>query len=406
MTASFAQPDTTEAASYHAKLVNAKQDYECVRTLDQLKKWLVDARNVGHLAIDTETDSLRACTAKLVGISLATVPGKACYIPIGHVDPNTAPSDGGFSFDTAVAPQQLAIKDVVAVLRDLLADETVLKIGHNLKYDMQVLAQHDLHIMGYDDTMLLSYVLAAGAHGHGLDDLAMMHLQHKMISFDEVTGTGKARITFDRVPLDKATDYAAEDADFTLRLWHFLKPQVAQQKVMRVYERIERPLVPVVAGMETSGVRIDPVVLKEQGYGIDKRLQVLETEIHQLAGGPFNVASPKQLGDILFGQMALPGGTKGKTGAYSTSSDVLEPLAEQGHEIAARVLDWRGLAKLKSTYIEALPQQIDARTGRVHTSFSLVGAATGPPVIDRAQPAEYSYTYRRWPCHSPRLCCC
>ena len=367
-------PAATTAADY---LVSAKQEYETVQDIARLKWWVEAARSAGHMAVDTETDSLRACTAKLVGISLAIAPGKACYIPVGHVDPDSAPADGGFSFDSAPAPKQIPIRDIVDALRDILLDEATLKIGHNLKYDMQVLAQHGLNIISYDDTMLLSYSLAAGLHGHGLDDLAQMHLNHKMISFDEVTGTGKARITFDRVPLDKATSYAAEDADFTLRLWHFLKPQIAQHHLTRVYERIERPLVPVVAGMETAGVRIDPAVLREQGAGINKRLQKLEEEIHKLAGHSFNVASPKQLGEVLFVEQGLSGGVKGKNGAYSTSSDVLEPLADAGNELAAKVLDWRGLAKLISTYIEALPEQIDARTGRVHTSFSLVGAATG-----------------------------
>ena len=352
-------------------------DYELIQTPDRLRWWVNAARANGHVAIDTETNSLTACTAKLVGVSLAIAAGKACYIPVGHVDPDTAPAEGGFSFDTKAAPKQLSAAEVADALRDLLADPATLKIGHNLKYDMQVLAQHDLKIVSYDDTMLLSYALSAGLHGHGLDDLAELYFQHKMIAFEDVCGTGKNKITFDRVPLDKATDYAAEDADFTLRLWHLLKPRLAQQHVTRVYERCERPLVPVVALMETTGIHVDSDVLRQQGHGIGKRLQVLEEEIHALAKHPFNVGSPKQLGDVLFAEMGLPGGSKGKTGAYSTASDVLEPLAEQGHEIVAKVLDWRGLAKLKSTYIDALPEQINPKTGRVHTSFSLVGAATG-----------------------------
>jgi len=198
--------------------------------------------------------------------------------------------------------------------------------------------------------------LAAGLHGHGLDELAQLHFQHKMIAYDDVTGTGKSRITFDRVPLDKATDYAAEDADYTLRLWYLLKPQIAQQHVSRVYERIERPLVPVVASMERLGVRIDPDVLRHQSQGFATRLQKLEEDIHKLAGHAFNVGSPKQLGEVLFGEMGLAGGSKGKTGAYSTASDVLEPLAEMGHDIVTKVLDWRGVAKLKSTYTDALPE--------------------------------------------------
>ena len=342
--------------------------------MDQLRPWVEKAREQGYVAVDTETTSLTPCTARLVGISLAVAAGKACYIPLTHVDPN---ADGGSLFDAPQVPMQMPMGACVEALRDLFADPAVLKIAHNLKYDLQVLAQHGLNVAPYDDTMLLSYVMGAGAHGHGLDELAMRHFQHKMISFSDVTGTGRARISFDKVPLEKARDYAAEDADIALRLWLLLKPLVAQQHVMRVYERLERPLVPVVAAMESAGVRIDPAVLQAQSVELTKRMMLLESEIHALAGHAFNVGSPKQLGEVLFGEMHLAKGEKGKTGAYTTSSDVLEPLAEQGHAIVAKVLDWRALAKLKSTYADALPQQIDAKTGRVHTSFSLVGAATG-----------------------------
>jgi DNA polymerase-1 len=352
-------------------------DYELVQTEERLKWWVDAARANGFVALDTETDSLTACTAKLVGLSLAITPGKACYIPINHIDPNATPSDGGFAFETASTPQQIGLQTLVAHIKDLLIDPATLKVAHNLKYDAQVLGQHGLVVEPFDDTMLLSYVLGAGAHGHGLDELAMRYFQHKMISFDEVTGTGKNRITFDRVPLDKAVAYAAEDADYALRLWQALKPQIAQQHVTRVYERIERPLVPVVAQMERTGVRIDADILRAQSEGFAIRMQKLESEIHALAGHSFNVGSPKQLGDVLFGEMGLVGGTKGKTGAYSTASDVLEPLAEAGHEIVIKLIDYRSVAKLKSTYTDALPLQISGKTGRIHTSFSLVGAATG-----------------------------
>jgi DNA polymerase I len=371
--------DTSLAATGEGDVAirNAPADYELVQTESRLKWWVEAARANGYVAIDTETDSLSACTTKLVGVSLAIAPGKACYIPVGHIDPNTAPADGGFSFGGDKAPKQIDVKIVAKLLRDLLRDSATLKIAHNLKFDAQVLGQHGLIVEPYDDTMLLSYVLAAGLHGHGLDELAMLHCQHKMITFDEVTGTGKSRITFDRVPLDKAVAYAAEDADFTLRLWLLLKPQIAQQHVTRVYERIERPLVPVVANMETCGVRIDPEILRQQSHGFAVRLQKLEGEIHKLAGHPFNVGSPQQLGNVLFAEMGLPGGAKGKNGAYSTASDVLEPLADAGHEIVAKLLDWRSVAKLKSTYTDALPEQISPKTGRVHTSYNMVGAATG-----------------------------
>ena len=379
-TRSSAEKDTPTAISVYANpppQPDLRKDYELIQTEERLKWWVEAARAAGTIAIDTETDSLTACTAKLVGISLAIAPGKACYIPLSHIDPNAAPADGGFSFDNAPAPLQLKISQAVSHLRDLLQDSTILKIAHNLKYDAQVLGQHGLIVEPYDDTMLLSYALAAGKHGHGLDELTQLHCQHKMISYDEVTGTGKSRITFDRVPLDKALAYAAEDADYALRLWHILKPQIAQQNVTRIYERIERPLVPVVANMEKLGVRIDPDILRAQSHGFAERMQKLESEIHALAGHGFNVGSPKQLGEVLFAEMGLPGGFKGKTGAYSTASDVLEPLAEAGHEIVVKLLDWRSIAKLKSTYTDSLPEQIDPRTERIHTSFSLVGASTG-----------------------------
>lgn len=390
------QPRTsTQPTDHHASTAQALSGpvlyptnelaYELVQTETELDKWVEAARAAGIVAIDTETDSLTASTAKLVGISMAVAPGRACYIPVGHINPQAAPTDasfgglgGGFSFNDVPAPPQLSLSTVIKHLRELLIDPTVLKIAHNLKYDLQVLGQHGLNVTPYDDTMLLSYVLSAGLHGHGLDDLAMLHFQHKMVSFDDVTGTGKSRITFDRVPLDKATAYAAEDADFTLRLWHLLKPHIAQQHVTTVYERIERPIVPVVAAMETLGVRIDPAILRQQSQGFAQRMQTLEAEIHALAGHPFNVASPKQLGEVLFEEMGLPGGARSaKSGAFSTASDVLEPLAEAGHEIVIKLVDYRSVAKLKSTYTDALPEQISAKTGRVHTSFSLVGASTG-----------------------------
>ncbi len=351
------------------------QHYMLIQDAADLREWLAPVAEQGYLALDTETTSLTPSTTTLVGISLARAPGQACYIPLNHRDPQAGDGD---SFDFGGArPKQMALADAVAILAPVFADPALLKIAHNLKFDMQVLAQHGLAIAPYDDTMLLSFVMAAGAHGHGLDELAQLHCGHQMIAFKDVAGSGKGQITFDRVPLDKACEYAAEDADFTLRLWLRLKPQIAQQHVTRVYERTERPLVPVVAAMETAGVCIDPAVLRGLSNDFAQRMFTLETDIHRLAGHEFNVGSPKQLGEVLFGELGLPGGEKGKNGAYSTSSDILEPLAEQGHEIVAKLLDWRALAKLMSTYTDALQEQIAPKTGRVHTSFSLVGAATG-----------------------------
>ncbi len=351
--------------------------YTLIQDVAALRPWIARAKEQGYIALDTETDSLLPSTTKLVGVSLAVAEGEACYIPLAHVDPDAATQEGGFAFEPLKAPQQIKPAALADALRELLADPSVIKIAHNLKFDAQVLGQHGLTIAPYDDTMLMSYVLGAGLHGHSLDELALRHFQHKMISFNEVTGTGRARVTFDRVPLDKAAPYAAEDADYALRLWLTLKPRLVAEHLVNVYERLERPLIPVVAAMEKAGILIDRAVLKTQSGQLALRLQALEEEIHGLAGHAFNVGSPKQLGDVLFSEMGLQGGAKGKAGAYSTSHDVLEPLAEGGSEIAVKVLDWRGLSKLKSTYTDALPEQISPKTGRVHTSFSLVGAATG-----------------------------
>jgi DNA polymerase-1 len=372
--------ESSQAASVPEPFVatDTPVHYELIQDIDALRPWIARAKEQGFVALDTETDSLLPSTASLIGVSLALGEGKACYIPLGHVDPESAPAqEGGFVFDKPKVPKQIPISHFANEVRGLFADPSVLKIAHNLKYDAQVLGQHGLSVVSYDDTMLMSYVLGAGLHGHGLDELAMRYFQHKMISFDEVTGTGRARITFDRVPLDRARAYAAEDADFALRLWLVLKPRLLEEGLVTVYERLERPLVPVVAEMEKAGVLIDRMELKKQSGELAKRLQILEADIHALAGHPFNVGSSKQLGDVLFGEMGLQGGSKGKTGAYSTSHDVLEPLAEAGHDVVAKVLDWRGLAKLKSTYTDTLPEQVSPKTGRVHTSFSLVGAATG-----------------------------
>lgn len=361
-----------------AALIRASADYMLVQNESQLKAWVAEIKEQGFVAIDTETDSLVASQAQLVGISLATKAGRACYIPLGHVKQGgVAGRAGELDLGGQAVPHQLGRAKAIELLKPILEDESILKIGHNLKYDWQVLAQHGVNVNPVDDTMLLSFVLAAGLHGHGLDELAELHLQHKMISYNEVTGTGQKRISFAEVPLEQACAYAAEDADYTLRLYHFLKPRVRAEGLMAFYERIERPMVHTVAHMERAGVKIDETVLAELSRDFTERLGILETAIVKEAGVPFNIASPKQMGEVLFDKLGLPGGKKGKTGAYSTSSDVLEPLAEQGHTIVEKILDWRALAKLKSTYTDSLPQQIAPRTGRVHTSFSLVGAATG-----------------------------
>lgn len=347
-------------------------NYTCIQDASVLKQWIEEARAAGVVAVDTETSSLVPSTTRLVGVSLSHAPGRACYIPLGHVGEN----EGELALGAA-APKQVPLAEAIALLKPLLEDDAVLKIGQNMKFDWQVFAQHGIALTPYDDTMLLSYVLDNGLHGHGMEELSETFLGHKGIAYADVCGTGKKQITFDMVPLDKATAYAAEDADITLRLWLELKPRLVQEGFATLYETIERPLVQVVAEMERDGVLVDAGVLRGLSQQFATRMSVLEEEIIKLAGQEFNVGSPKQLGEILFDKLGLPGGTKGKTGAYSTDADVLETLAEAGHEIASKVLEWRQFQKLRSTYTESLPEQISPKSGRVHTSFALALTTTG-----------------------------
>ncbi|MBX3453425.1 DNA polymerase I [Ferrovibrio sp.] len=371
--AQLIDPDTprlqAEAATPEAAPEAA---YELVQDIEALRRWVAEAEAAGILAVDTETTDLSPTRADLVGISLSTGPGRACYIPVGH----GAPNGDGLDLGGGGRPKQIPLADVVAALKPLLIDASVLKVGQNIKYDMVVLARHGLHVTPYDDTMLLSYALDAGKHGHGMDELAERHLGHSTIKYDDVTGTGKARITFDRVPLDKALNYAAEDADITLRLHRLLKPRLLAEKRTRLYEEIERPLPAVVAEMELAGIKVDKAELNRLSADFAGRMADLERKAHDLAEESFNLGSPKQLGEILFDKMKLPGGKKGKTGAYGTGADILEDLAAQGHDLPRVVLDWRQLQKLKSTYTDALQEQIGT-DGRVHTSFSLAATSTG-----------------------------
>jgi DNA polymerase-1 len=355
---------------------------ELIQDEAALARWVADAREAGRVAVDTETTSLDPFRAALVGVSLG-LKGRACYIPLGHVGQAAQGTfdlgdlgDGGKT-SQGKAPKQIPLKRAVAALKPLLEDPTVLKIGQNIKYDMQVLARHGVAIRPFDDTMLLSYVLEGGLHGHGMDELSELHLGHKTIAFSDVTGTGKSQITFDRVALDKALAYAAEDADVTYRLHEVLKPRLAAERLVTVYETLERPLVPVLAAMEREGVKVDAGELRRLSDDFAKRLAHLEGEIHRVAGRAFNVGSPKQLGEILYDEMKLEGAKKAKTGAYVTDAETLEDLAADGHELPARVLEWRQLAKLKSTYADALLAEINPETGRVHTSYAQAVASTG-----------------------------
>ena len=346
-------------------------EYELVQDVEALRRWVDAAVEAGRVAVDTETTSLDAMQAELVGVSLSIEPGRACYVPLGH-----RPPDGDLIGEVAA---QIPLAEALGVLKPMLEDPSVMKVGQNLKYDMLVLARapYDIRIVPFDDTMLMSFVLDAGSHGHGMDELAALHLGHTTISIKELIGTGKSQITFDRVPVEKAGIYAAEDADITLRLDQTLKPKLVGEHMVSVYETLERPLAPVLVAMEGRGIKVDRAELARLSKDFAERIEDFEVEIHRLAGRDFKVGSPKQLGEILFDEMGLPGGKKGKSGAYATGAQILEDLAAQGHDLPARVIDWRQLSKLKSTYSDALVEQINPDTGRVHTSYAMAGAATG-----------------------------
>lgn len=349
-----------------------RQDYILITDIKTLEDWIGDAKSSGLLCIDTETTGLTPAKERLVGISMAITPGRAAYIPVGHRIYTDLLGDGNNQ-----KINQLPIDLVIERIKPLLEDDSVLKIGHNIKYDWQIFANHGIHMVCMDDTMLISYVLDGAAHGHGMDELSALHLGHKTISFTDVAGSGKNQVTFDKVDIEKARDYAAEDADITLRLYHALKPRLQKDRMTAVYEDIERPIIPVIAMMEYAGIKTDTEFLKRMSHDFGLKLVDLEKEIIRIAGHPFNVASPKQLGTILFEEMGLPGGKKTKTGDWSTSADILEELAGQGHDMIDRVLEWRSLSKLKSTYTDALQEQINPANGRVHTSFHMTGTTTG-----------------------------
>jgi len=369
---------TVAAGVAAAAPVAAPPRYDLVQDEAALAGWIAAAHRAGIVAVDTETTSLDAMRAELVGVSLAVEPGHACYIPLAHKAP-AAQGALDFGGDAPAEPaiRQIPMDRALALLGPLLEDDSVLKIGQNIKYDMQVLAGHGIAVAPIDDTMLISYVLDGSTHGHGMDELAKLHLDHATCTYKEVVGTGRNQVTFDRVPLEAARDYAAEDAEVTLRLHGVLKPRLIAERMVTVYETMERPLVPVLERMERWGIKVDAAELKRLSDDFAGRLADLEDRIHQLAGRPFNVASPKQLGEVLFDEMGLAGGRKGKTGAYSTDAEVLETLAAEGHDLPARVLDWRQLAKLKSTYTDTLIGQINPRTGRVHTSYAMAATSTG-----------------------------
>ncbi|MEJ6388140.1 DNA polymerase I [Gymnodinialimonas ulvae] len=362
-------PEAAPDAPEMPDLKDAK--YDTIRDLATLQSWVDHAVARGEVAFDTETTSLNEMAAELVGVSLCVAPGHACYIPLQH----RGGGDDLFA-DTSLADGQIPLDDALKALKPLLENPSVIKIAQNAKYDVKVLARYGIDVAPIDDTMLLSYALHGGLHGHGMDALSDRYLGHSPIPIKELIGSGKSAITFDQVDIDKAAPYAAEDADITLRFHKLFKPRLHREHVTRVYERLERPMVPVLARMERSGIKVDRDVLSRMSNAFAQKMAGLEAEIHELAGESFNVGSPAQLGEILFDKMGLEGGKKGKTGKYSTGADVLEDLATE-HDLPARVLDWRQLSKLKSTYTDALQEHINPDTGRVHTSYSIAGANTG-----------------------------
>jgi DNA polymerase-1 len=360
------------ARAREAKSVKCDRSrYETVTDLKRLEAWMAKAKETRILAIDTETSSLDPMSADLVGVSLALATNEACYIPLAH----TGAGDGLFS--EGLLPGQIPIRDAIARLKPVLEDPSVLKIGLNLKYDWLMLARHGVEIAPYEDSMLISYALDAGRNGHGMNELAKQHLNHTCIAYEDVAGKGKAHVGFARVAIDKATEYAAEDADITFRLWRVLKPRLVAERMHTVYETLERPMVHVLARMERHGISIDRTILSRLSSEFAQSIVRLEDEIKVLAGADFNPGSAKQLGDILFGKMGLEGGTKTSTGAWSTKANVLEDLAEEGHELPKKILEWRQLTKLRSTYTDALPNFINKETGRVHTSYALAATPTG-----------------------------
>ena len=365
-------PNTSQDVTSNEPAIN----YQLVQDIEILKQWLSEIKETGIVAFDTETNSLNATQASLVGISLAISDGRACYIPLRH----KCLSQSNLLTSKTDTIKQIPFDKAIALIKPILEDPSVLKIGHNIKYDALVMQQPkngNIQLQSIDDTMCLSYVLEGGMHGHGLDELSELHFNHNNIKFKDVCGTGKSQISFAEVPLDKALYYAAEDADMTLRLHKKLKARLPQNKMVTVYETLERPLIPVLTQMENNGIKVDPLILRQMSEDFSKRLEDRAAEIYSISGSDFNIGSPKQLGEILFDKLGLAGGKKNKIGAYGTGIEVLEELAANGSELAVKIIEWRQISKLKSTYTDALIQEINPATGRIHTSYSMTGANTG-----------------------------
>jgi len=350
-----------------------RNKYQTVRSLDQLNAWIARVNDFGYFAIDAKASSIDPMQAEMCGIALALGPNDACYVPLSHKQSG----DGAGLFAAGLAPDQIKAADALEALRPLLESAGILKIGFNIKFNAVMFAQHGVTIRNHDDAQLMSYALDAGRNAHGLDALAETWLGHATVSYGELTGSGKGKLSFDQVAIDKATAYSAEDADVILRLWRVLKPRLIAERMTAVYETLERPLISVLARMERRGISIDREVLSRLSGDFAQTAARVESEIQEIAGEPINVGSPKQLGDIIFGKMGLPGGSKTKTGAWSTSAQILDELAEQGHEFPKKILEWRQVSKLKSTYTDALPTYVHPQTHRVHTTYALAATTTG-----------------------------
>jgi DNA polymerase-1 len=381
--AAYGAETPSAAAQLAARAAKAPFDrskHETVTTAERLAAWIADARAAGRVAFDTETTSIDPMQAELVGFSLAVAPGKACYVPLAHRRAATELDFGGETLP------QVPLREALDLLKPLLEDSSILKIGQNLKFDFNVLAQHGIRIVSFDDTMLMSYALDVGKGSHGMDDLAMRHLGHACISFDQVMAHApgkKSERTFAQLPLDKATEYAAEDADVTLRLWMLLKARLASERLVTVYETLERPLLPVIADMERSGIKVDAAILSRLSSTFAQGVARLEEEVNRLVGHKFNLGSPRQLGELLFDRLQLPGGKRTKTGQWETRAGLLDDLAaneelpEDSRRLINTMLEWRQLTKLRSTYTDALPGYVDPNTGRIHTSYALGATTTG-----------------------------
>ena len=367
-------------------------DYELIQDEAALDQWIAEAIKAGTIAVKVETDSIDGEEARLVGLSLALIEGpwgnvnstrrRAAYLPLGHRAPGEAQGaldlgGGGSAAGGGLLPGQIPLEKAMAKLKPLLEDPSILKVGLNVKHDMGVLRRHGVEVGPVDDAMVISFVLDAGSHNHGKEDLAERYLGQKTLKFSDVAGSGAKQVGFDRVPIDRARDYAAEDADVTMQLWAQFKPRLAREHMVGLYETIERPLIPVLLGMEQAGIKIDARQLTALSADFEKRMQELEQELHKLAGRSFNVGSPKQLGEILFDEQKLPGGRRNKNGSWATDVSILEDLAAQGHALPVKIMEHRQISKLKGTYTDALVRELDPRTGRVHTSYQMTGAATG-----------------------------